>query len=63
MTAPGYGHGTTYGRLEFSRLFLFVACVLFVLAAFAAGGSSLGNIPAWSWAFGGFASWMLAGVL
>ena len=65
MTTPsrGYGYGGSYGRLEFSRLLLFIGTVLFVLAAFAAGGHPLAGIGEWSWGFGAFASWMLAGAV
>jgi hypothetical protein len=46
-----------------SRILLFIACVLFVLAAFAAGGDSLSDIPTLSWAFGAFAAWMLSAAI
>jgi hypothetical protein len=45
------------GSIPFSRILMFVACVLFVLAAFAAGGGHpLAGIAAWSWGFGAFAA-------
>jgi hypothetical protein len=44
-----------------SRVLMLIAAVLFVLAAFAVGGHDLANVPAWAWAFGGLASWALAG--
>jgi len=40
---------------------LLVAAVLFVIAAFAAGGDALGGIAAWVWGFGAFAAWSLSG--
>jgi hypothetical protein len=49
--------------LSLSRVLLVVGTVLFVLAAFAAGGDTLGGIAAWSWGFGGFAAWMLSGAV
>jgi hypothetical protein len=42
------------------RVLLVVGAVLFVLAAFAAGGDTLGGISAWSWGFGAFAAWCLS---
>lgn len=52
-----------YGPVYLSRVLLVIAAVLFVLAAFAAGGDSLADIPAWSWGFGGFAAWVLSGTV
>ena len=46
-----------------SRILLVIATVLFVLAAFAAGGDPLGDIAAWAWGFGGFAAWALSGAV
>lgn len=43
------------------RLMLIVAAILFVIAALAAGG--IFTTPMWAWAFGGFAAWVLAGVV
>jgi hypothetical protein len=42
---------------------MLIAGVLFVLAAFAAGGDPLGDIPAWTWGFAGFAAWVLSWVV
>ncbi len=52
-----------YGPWYLSRVLLVIGTVLFVLAAFAAGGHELGDIAAWPWAFGGFAAWMLSGAV
>lgn len=49
--------------VSLSRILLVAGAALFIVAAFAAGGDDLGRVPAWSWAFGGFAAWMLAGAL
>jgi hypothetical protein len=49
--------------LSLSRILLTVGAVLFVLAAFAAGGHVLGGISAWAWGFGAFAAWMLSGAV
>jgi hypothetical protein len=46
-----------------SRILLVVGTVLFVLAAFAAGGHELASIPALPWAFGALAAWMLSGAV
>jgi hypothetical protein len=48
--------------ITFSRVLLFVACFLFVIAALAAGGVLTG-LSAWAFGFGGFASWVLAGAV
>ena len=53
----------TVGTLSVSRLFMFAAAVLFVLAAFAAGGDALGGVNAWSYGFGAFAAVALAWAL
>lgn len=45
------------------RFLLVVSVVLFVLAAFAAGGDALGGISEWSWGFGAFAAYVLAWVV
>lgn len=42
---------------------LVVSAVLFVIAAFAAAGEPLGDIPAWTWGFAGFAAWVLSGAV
>lgn len=45
-----------------SRLVLIIAVICFVLAALTeAAGPFLG--PAWAWGFGGFAAWVLSGVV
>jgi hypothetical protein len=51
------------GYWSLARLLLVVGTVLFVLAAFAAGGHPLAGITDWSWAFGGFAAWVLSGAV
>jgi hypothetical protein len=51
---------TAVGVIPFSRIVMFAACVLFVLAAFAAGGHPLGGITAWTWGFAGFAAFALS---
>jgi hypothetical protein len=45
------------------RILLVIGTVLFVIAAFAAGGDPLGNIGEWCWAFGAFAAWILSGAV
>lgn len=57
MTAPARPPVT---GLSLSRALIVVSAVLFVLAAFAAGGHELASISAWPWAFGAFAAWALA---
>jgi hypothetical protein len=42
---------------------MLISGILFVLAAFAFGGDSLGDIPAWTWMAAGFAAWVLASVV
>jgi hypothetical protein len=44
------------GPVYLSRIFMFAACALFVLAAFSAGGHPLAGVAAWSWGFGAFAA-------
>lgn len=51
------------GPWYLSRILLVVGTVLFVLAAFAAGGHPLGGITDLPWAFGAFASWVLSGAV
>lgn len=46
-----------------SWFMLLISAVLFVIAAFAAGGDALGNIPALTWAFAGAAAFVLAWVV
>lgn len=59
MTAP-----QSPPRLPWSleRILLLAACVLFVIASLAAGGW-ITNATAWSYAFGGFAAWVLSGAV
>lgn len=61
--APQQPQRPVYGPLHLSLLLVIAAVVLMVLAAFAAGGDSLGDIPAWSWAFGALAAWFLSSVV
>jgi len=63
MTAPAPQPQPVYpaGTWPPRRILLLVAAVLFVIAAFAAGGDTLGGITAWVWGFAGFASWALSG--
>jgi hypothetical protein len=49
--------------LSLRRILLVVGTVLFVLASCAAGGDTLGGIPAWTWGFAGFAAWVLSGAV
>lgn len=49
-----------YGPWYLSRILLVAGAVLFVLAAFAAGGHPLASIGMWPWAFGAFAAWVLS---
>jgi hypothetical protein len=44
-----------------ARVLFIVGAAMFIIAAFAAGGHLIDDIPEWSWAFGGFAAWMLSG--
>lgn len=46
--------------LSLRRVLLVAGTVLFALAAFAAGGDTLGGIAAWSWGFGAFGAWCLS---
>jgi len=52
-----------YGPWYASRILLVIGTILFVLAAFAAGGHPLAGITGWSWAFGAFAAWVLSGAV
>lgn len=65
MTAPSQQQPrpVVVTPLSLSRILLTVGAILFVLAAFAAGGDTLGGITAWSWGFGAFAAWMLSGAV
>jgi hypothetical protein len=60
MTTAPVHQATTRERLFAVRALLVTGTVLFVLAAFAAGGDMLGGITDLPWAFGAFAAWMLA---
>ena len=51
------------GPWYLSRILLAVGTILFVLAAFAAGGHPLAGISEWPWAFGAFAAWVLSGAV
>lgn len=64
MTAPA-AQQTTVVAAPYSlhRILLVVGTVLFVLAAFAAGGDTIGDITAWVWGFAGFAAWVLSGAV
>jgi hypothetical protein len=52
-----------YGPWYPSRFLLVIGTVLFVLAAFAAGGHPLAGVTDLPWAFGGFAAWVLSGAV
>ena len=52
-----------YGPWYLSRILLVIGTVLFVLAAFAAGGHPLAGIRDLPWAFGAFAAWVLSGAV
>jgi hypothetical protein len=63
MTTPAPQQTVVVSPVSLRLILLVVSAVLFVLAAFAAGGDALGNIPAWSWGFGAFAAWVLSGAV
>lgn len=64
MTAPSpQPQPAVVTPLSLRRVLLTVGAILFVLAAFAAGGDTLGGITAWPWAFGAFAAWVLSGAV
>lgn len=65
MTAPAQPQPQPVVVTAFSlcRALLVVGTVLFVLAAFAAGGDTLGGISPWVWGFAGFAAWVLSGAV
>jgi hypothetical protein len=51
------------GYWGFARILLVIGAILFVLAAFAAGGHPLAGVGEWPWAFGAFAAWVLSGAV
>jgi hypothetical protein len=61
MSTPGQQRSNT--GVTVSKVLLVAGAVMFVLAAFAAGGHALEGVPALSWFGGGFAAWVLAGVI
>lgn len=63
MTTQQPGTRTFYSTVwTLSRILMFIACVLFVVAALAAG--DVLKSVAWApWALGGFAAWALAGAV
>jgi hypothetical protein len=64
MTAPVPGpYPYQRGYWNFSRVLLVIGAILFVLAAFAAGGHPLAGVGEWPWGFGAFAAWMLSRAL
>lgn len=62
MTAP-QPQPAAVAPYSLRRILLVIGTVLFALAAFAAGGDTLGGITAWVWGFGGFAAWVLSGAV
>lgn len=61
MTAPApQPVRPAYGPMSLPRILIVIGGVLFILAAFAAGGHALLDVPAWSWGFGGFAAFVWA---
>ena len=63
MTAPAQPQPAVMTPLSLRRVLLVAGAVLFVLAALAAGGDTLGGIPDWTWGFAGFAAWVLSGAV
>lgn len=61
MTSPAQPRPAA--KVSWSQVLLVIGGGLFILAAFAAGGDKVGTVPALSWAFGGFAAWILSGVV
>jgi hypothetical protein len=61
MTTPANNNAQTRSVLR--TIILIASVVMFVLAAFAAGGHPLAGVPMWPWGFGAFAAWVLAGVI
>ena len=54
---------TTYRYPQFSRVLLVIGAICFFLAAIIICGAKIFDSPAWAWAFGGFAAWMLSGAV
>lgn len=63
MTTPAPQPASTPGAWPPHRVLLVTGAVLFLIAAFAAGGDTLGGIGAWTWGFAGFAAWVLSGAV
>lgn len=63
MTSPAPQAAVTPGVWTLRRILLVIGAVLFAIAAFAAGGDTLGGISAWPWGFGAFAAWALSGAV
>lgn len=63
MTQPVVQQPVARPVYSHTRLVLIISVILFVLAAFAAGGHALLDIPAWSFGFGAFAAYVLAWVV
>ncbi len=63
MTAPAQPQPVVVSPYSLRRILLVIGTVLFVLAAFAAGGDTIGDITAWVWGFAGFAAWVLSGAV
>ena len=62
MTAPQQPQPVVVSPLSLSRVLLVIGCILFVLAALAAGGV-ITSITAWAFGFGAFAAWTLSGAV
>jgi hypothetical protein len=63
VTAPGQPQAVVVAPYSLRRILLVTGTGLFVLASLAAGGDTIGSIPAWTWGFGGFAAWVLSGAV
>jgi hypothetical protein len=63
VTAPAQPQPVVVTPYSLRRILLVVGAVLFAIAAFAAGGALLGDIPAWSWGFGALGAWTLSGAV
>lgn len=53
---PGYYRSPWY----FSRILLFIAAIMFFLAAISFGGSNILNAVPWQWMAAGFCAWALS---